>query len=158
MTGNRIKAGLVALSLALAPWLAADAVARGRGISGEEAMAVMKAMELSPELQVDGVGDPRIQFQVRGLAAFLNFYDCQAGRCGSLQLETALDLEHGTTLQTANVFNSRYRYVRLHLDDEMDPSLQYDFEMLHADHAAHLRSQVEIFSQLLAGFTEAMDF
>lgn len=158
--GNTMKARLLAATIALAvsPLLAADVSAQGRGMTGEEAMAVLRALELSPDLQVDAVGDPRIQFEIGGLAAFLNFYDCKAGRCGSLQLETALDLEHGTTLQQANAFNSRYRYVRLHLDDEMDPYLQYDFEVLHADHAAHLRSQVEIFGQLLGGFTDAMDF
>ncbi len=158
MTGNRMKAGLMAVALALAPWLAADASAQERGISGEEAMAVMRSMDLSPELQVDGVGDPRIQFRINGLAAFLNFYDCKNERCGSLQLETALDLEHGTTLQVTNAFNSRYRYVRMHLDDEMDPYLQYDFEMLYADHARHLRSQVEIFGNLLESFTDAVSF
>lgn len=146
-----------ALALVATP-LAAEVPAAGRGISGDEAVAVLRAMELSPELQVDGVGDPRVQFQIEGLHAFVNFYDCKAGRCGSLQLEAALDLEHGATLQAANLFNSRYRYVRLHLDDEMDPYLQYDFEVLHTDHAAHLRSQVEIFGQLLGSFTGAMDF
>jgi len=158
--GKMMKARLLAAGMALAasPLLAAGAAAEGRGISSDEAMAVMRSMGLSPDLQVDGVGDPRIQFELNGLTSFVNFYDCKADRCGSLQLETALDLEHGTTLQAANVFNSRYRYVRLHLDDEMDPFLQYDFEVLHADHASHLRSQVEIFGQLLGGFTDAMGF
>lgn len=153
---RKVTAGLLAplLALAVAPALADT----GRGVSGDEAMAVLEAMDLSPELLEDGAGDPKIKFLVDGLNAYMNFYDCNAGRCGSLQLEIGLDLPNGTSLQVANVFNARYRYGRVLLDDEMDPFYQYDFEVLHARHAEHIKSQVEIFSQLLGDFTQAVGF
>ena len=154
--GKTMTAGLLAALLALA---AAPAAAEGgRGVTGEEALAVLQAMELSPELRQNRAGDPQIRFVINDLNAYLNFYDCSGDRCGSLQLEVGLDLEHGTTLQVANVYNSRFRYGRVSLDDEMDPFLQYDFEVLHSDHAAHIRSQVGIFGQLLGDFTRAVDF
>lgn len=153
---HRLTAGLLAPLLALA---AAPALAdTGRGVSGAEAMAVLQAMDLEPEMLEDSVGDPMIRFQTNGLNAYLNFYDCSAGRCGSLQLEVGLDLENGTSLQVANVYNTRYRYGRMVLDDEMDPFLHYDFEVLHAEHAAQIRSQVEIFGQLLGDFTHSVGF
>jgi hypothetical protein len=153
---HRLTAGLLAPLLALA---AAPALAdTGRGVSGAEAMAVLQAMDLEPEMLEDSVGDPMIRFQTNGLNAYLNFYDCSAGRCGSLQLEVGLDLENGTSLQVANVYNTRYRYGRMVLDDEMDPFLHYDFEVLHAEHAAQIRSQVEIFGQLLGDFTRSVGF
>ena len=153
---HRLTAGLLAplLALAAAPALA-DA---GRGVSGAEAMAVLQAMELEPEMLKDGAGDPMIRFRSNGLNAYLNFYDCSGGRCGSLQLEVGLDLENGTSLQVANVYNSRYRYGRMVLDDEMDPFLHYDFEVLHGNHAAQIQSQVEIFGQLLGDFTRSVGF
>jgi hypothetical protein len=153
---EKLTAGLLA-SLMLLAWAPAQADA-GRGVTGEEAMAVLQAMELAPELKEDQVGDPLIAFRVGDLDAYMNFYDCDQGRCGSLQLQVGLDLEQGTSLQVANVYNSRYRYGRMSLDDEMDPFLSYDFEVLHADHAAHIRSQVDIFAQLLGDFTRAVDF
>ena len=153
---HRMTAGLLAPLLALAAMPAfADA---GRGVSGAEAMAVLQDMDLAPEMLEDGAGDPMIRFQLNELNAYLNFYDCNAGRCGSMQLEVGLDLEHGTTLQVANVYNSRYRYGRMALDDEMDPFLHYDFEVLHTNHAAQIRSQVEIFGQLLGDFTRSVGF
>ena len=153
---HRLTAGLLAPLLALA---AAPALAdTGRGVSGAEAMAVLQAMDLEPEMLEDSVGDPMIRFQTNGLNAYLNFYDCSGGRCGSLQLEVGLDLENGTSLQVANVYNTRYRYGRMVLDDEMDPFLHYDFEVLHAEHAAQIRSQVEIFGQLLGDFTSSVGF
>ena len=119
---------------------------------------MLQAMDLAPELRQDRAGDPQIKFVINDLNAYLNFYDCSEGRCGSLQLQVGLDLEHGTTLQVANVYNSRFRYGRVSLDDEMDPFLQYDFEVLHSDHAAQIRSQVEIFGQLLGDFTSSVGF
>ncbi|KAF1701653.1 YbjN domain-containing protein [Pseudoxanthomonas suwonensis] len=156
--GNKTNMRLLGVALALAsPLLAAEAAAER--ISGKEALAVMRSMDLSPELATDGVGDPQINFVIDGLHARLNFYDCKKdGRCGSLQLETALDLDDGTTYFVANRFNKQYRYVRMFLDEEMDPYLQYDFEVLHADAQAHLRSQVEMFRTLLVNFKDAVDF
>lgn len=153
---DKLIAGLLAplLALAAVPALADE----GRGVSGEEAMAVLRQMDLEPELLSDRAGDPMLRFTLDGVVSYLNFYDCDEGRCGSLQLEVGLDLANGTTLQVANVYNSTYRYGRMALDDEMDPFLHYDFEVLHADHAAHIRSQVEIFGQLLGDFTRAVGF
>ena len=153
---RRLTAGLLAPLLMLA---AVPAMAdQGKGVTGAEAMAVLEAMDLSPELLEDNVGDPMIRFAINDLTAYMNFYDCSAGRCGSLQLQVGLDLQNGTSLQVANVYNSRYRYARVQLDDEMDPFLHYDFEVLHSRHAAHIQSQVEIFGDLLNDFTRAVGF
>lgn len=153
------KARLLGAAFLLAsPFLAADASAER--MSGREAMAVLRSMGFSPELGTDSVGDPLIMFQISGLHSQLKFYDCKKseGRCGSMQLETAVDLEDGMGLQAANRFNRRYRYVRMYLDEEMDPYVQYDFEVLHTDAAKHLRSQVEMFGQLLESFKDYVDF
>src|SRR5690606_9513362 len=153
---DKAKTRLLGAVLVLAsPLLAAEASAER--ISGREALAVMRAMDLSPELGTDSHGDPQIEFMIEGLHARLNFYDCkkQDGRCGSLQLETALDLEDGTSLRAANEFNQKYRYVRLYLDHEMDPYLQFDFEVLHTDAKSHLESQIELYGKLLRDFKDA---
>lgn len=151
-----LTTGLLAPLLALA---AAPAHAdTGRGVTGPEAMAVFEAMELEPELTTDGAGDPMIRFRTNDLNAYLYFYDCKDARCGSLQLGVGLDLENGTSLHVANVFNTRFRYGRMLLDDEMDPFLRYDFEVLHADHEAQLRSQLALFSSLLEDFTQSVGF
>src|SRR5690606_1091921 len=147
--GNKTNMRLLGVALALAsPLLAAEAAAER--ISGKEALAVMRSMDLSPELSTDGVGDPQINFVIDGLHARLNFYDCKKdGRCGSLQQVSTIDLADGTTYFVDKRFAKQYRYVRLCVGDEMDPYLQYDFEAMHADAQAHLRSQVEMFRTLL---------
>ena len=154
MMRNLIAGLMAALVLAVMP-----AQARGgAGVSGTEVMAVLEAMELAPQLREDSYGDPLVAFELEGLNVYMNFYDCGDGRCGSLQLQVGLDLEHGTSLQVANVYNTRYRYGRVSLDDEMDPYLRYDFEVVDTEPSAHIRSQVERSGELLGSFTSAVGF
>src|SRR5690554_2569547 len=103
---DKLIAGLLAplMELAAAPTLADE----GKGVTGAEAMAVLQAMDLEPELMSDRAGDPMIRFTLDGLVSYLNFYDCSGSYCGSLQLEVGLDLANGTTLQVANVYNATY--------------------------------------------------
>lgn len=153
--GKLLLAPLFALALAAPQAATAQA---GAGMTGEDAMKVMRAMDLSPELGRDRRGDPQIMFQQNGLHCRMNFYDCRNGRCGSAQLEVGLDLESGTTLQVINVYNTTYRYGRAFLDDEMDPFLQYDFELPAARADEYLESQLDLFGRLLENFTEAVGY
>lgn len=132
--------------------------AASKGVTGPEVVAVLAQMDLEPELTTDSVGDPMVKFKINGLNAYANFYDCDNGTCGSMQLEVGIDMADGLSLQMANMLNTRYRYTRIYLDEEMDPFIQYDFEVLHTDHAEHITSQVEIYGGLLEKVTEAIDF
>ena len=44
-----------------------------------------------------------------------------------------------------------------YLDDEMDPFLEYDFEVVNTDHAPYIRSQVDLWEQILGDFIEGLD-
>ena len=46
------------------------------------------------------------------------------------------DLPEGSTFKIANDYNLGFRYARMFLDEEMDPYLQMDIEVLHTDPAA----------------------
>src|SRR5690606_38262144 len=155
LPGWRLLAALFALALA-APH-AATAQSPGT-ISGSQAVEVMAALRLSPELGRDRHGDPEIMFQQGGLTCRMNFFDCRNDRCGSLQLEVGLDLEAGTTPQVVNQYNRTYRYGRAYLDEDMDPYLLYDFELPHARVGEYLESQLGIFGTLLEHFTEAFGY
>lgn len=149
-----VLASLFALAFA-----APQAAAQSPGtISGPEAMSVMKALGLSPELGPDNFGDPQIKFQQNELDCMMSFYDCRNGRCGSLQLVVALDLVAGTTFQVINRYNRRFRYGRAYLDDEMDPFLLYDIDVPHSHVDAYLERQLGTFGRLLESLTEAVDF
>lgn len=46
----------------------------------------------------------------------------------------------------------------MYLDDERDPYLRFDFEVLHTDHAAHIASQIDMWETLLASFMTATGY
>lgn len=152
---NRI--GCVLLS-ALLWWPATGISAEGTRISGQEVVELLQEQGYRAKLSKDDDGDPLIESSMNGLKVFLYFYDCEAARCGSLQFAVALDLEDGIGDEAINDFNRKYRYGRAYLDDEKDPFLQYDFEVLHADHEAHIVSQLDIWQEVLGEFATAVGF
>lgn len=144
------------LLLAAALWPATSAAAdAGKTITGPEMVRILQDAGYRAKLDKDEDGDPRIETKMSGMNVYVSFYDCKQDRCGSLQFAVALDLADGTTLEAINDFNASYRYVRAHLDDEMDPFLRFDFEVLHTDHTAHIASQIDLWEDVLGAFLKA---
>lgn len=142
----------VAVALASAIWTPQASAQAGRGITGPEMVALLQAQGYRAKLGVDEEGDPKIDTAMSGVNATVFFYDCEDGRCGALQFRCGLDLEQGASLEVVNRFNRKYRYANAWLDDERDPFLEFDFEVLHARHAEHVGSQVELWVDLLDNF------
>jgi len=157
MTGSRnVWLGLlVAAGLA---WSGSSQAAAGKGISGPEVVSLLQEAGYRAKLSTDKDGDPKIETRMSGVNVFVTFYDCKQGRCGSLQFEVGLDLDEGSSLATVNAFNKEYRYARASLDDEMDPFLAFDFEVLHTDHTDHIVSQLDLWEDLLGEFLDATGF
>lgn len=147
--------GTAALLLVLLPL---SAFAATGGISGPEMVNVMQDEGYQAKLSADADGDPIIETRMSGITTHVLFYDCEAGRCQSLQLSVGLDLEKGTTPSVVNTFNSSFRYARAYLDNEMDPFLKFDFELPLGDQAKYVASQLDTWEQLLGEFTAATGF
>lgn len=133
---------------------AAEAAA---GITGAEMTRILQDAGYRAKLDKDDDGDPRIETRMSGVNVFVYFYDCKQDRCGSLQFAMAMDLEDGSTLEAMNRFNSSFRYVRAHLDNEMDPFLRFDFEVLHTARNEHILSQVDLWEDVLDEFLKSLD-
>lgn len=155
-TTNRCLGLLLPLALL---WPAAGVAAEAKsGVSGPEMSRIMQDEGYQAKLTTDGDGDPQIESRMDGMTTYVQFYDCEQGRCGSLQFSVGLDLENGTTAKVVNAFNKQFRYGRVYLDDEQDPFLKFDFEVVHADQARHVASQIETWELLLSEFARATGF
>ncbi len=150
-----LVAGLIAAAMLAAPAKAAD---EGRRVTGPQVAKLLQDMGYRATVGVDGEGDPKVDTAMGGVNVSVYFYDCVDGACGSLQLSIGLDLDDGTTHAVINAFNRRKRYSHAYLDDENDPFLAYDFEVLHTDFDAHVRSQVDLWESLLADFLVATGY
>ena len=151
-------AGLLLAAALQWPAAGAAAAETGSGITGAEMAGILQDAGYRAKLSTDQDGDPRIETRMSGVNVFVIFYDCKHDRCGSLQFAVALDLEEGSTLQAMNRFNAEYRYTRARLDDEMDPSLHFDFEVLHTARTAHIVSQVDLWEDILGQFLRTTGF
>ena len=149
---------LLAATLCPAAAVAATGTDAGKRITGEQAARILQDAGYKAEIGKDGAGDPMISTSMGGLNAYLYFYDCEPDGCGSLKLSVGLDLEEGTSLAVVDAFNREHRYVTAFLDEENDPFLHYDFEVLHTRHAEHITSQVAIWEDLLYAFTVAVGY
>lgn len=132
--------------------------AEGRGITGPEVVRILHDQGYRAQLDKDGEGDPLVRTGLSGLDTVVYFYDCDDGRCGSLKFSVGIDLAEGSSHAVVNGFARQYRYARTFLDDESDPFIEFDFEVLHTHHAAHLASHVAMFEQLLDAFARAVGF
>lgn len=154
---TRIKHAVMCgwLLAAAAPLMAAEP---GRGITGAEVVSILQAEGYKAKLETDSDGDPIVRTAMQGVTASVLFYDCKDGRCGSLQLRAGLDLSKGVSLETVERFNHGFRYGSAYRDDEQDPFLKYDFEVLHTQHAEHIASQLDMWDALLGEFLNHTGF
>lgn len=153
----RIKWPLAALLAAGLAQPVAAAPAEGT-ISGQEVLDVLQDEGYESTLGTDDSGDPIIRARMSDLTVFVLFYDCDGARCGSLQFLVGLDLDGDTSPAVVNRFNRDYRYAAAYLDDENDPFLKYDFEVLHTRHDKHIRSQLDIWRHMLTDFLSATGY
>jgi hypothetical protein len=151
----QIRTAILA-ALVATTW-AASAAQPARGVTAAEVARILQDAGYSAKIGKAGDGGPRIDSIMADVDVVIDFYDCEADRCGSLRFTTALDLEHGTTWQAINEFNSEYRYASAYLDEAMDPFIEYDFEVVNTDQKAYIRSQIELWVEVLGDFVEAVD-
>ena len=84
------------LSLAFLAGVAAFAPAQAGplpegGVTANEVAGVMRAMKLPVEQTTDRQGDPLILSAISGRKFGVYFYQCQGGRCGSIQFSAGFD-------------------------------------------------------------------
>ena len=102
-------------------------------ISGPELVALMQGWGYRAELGVDDYNDPMISSAASGVPFDVIFYDCNQSepkRCESLMISAGFDFEGSVELSVANDWNLNNRFGRAYVDEEGDPILELDYEML----------------------------
>ncbi len=157
------RAGLVAFGLAVLP-LSLAAVAqtppsadRVRGgmfdASDPPGLAsFMQATGYRAELSPDAQTDPVIRGRLSRTDYVIQFYECENGAfCNSIQFLAQAQRPASLTLEQANAFNARWRYVRLTLVDQQ-VRLQMDVNLDAGVTADNFEDTLDIWRQLLEIF------
>lgn len=128
-------------------------------ISGEELMALMQGWGYRAELGVDDYDDPLISSSAAGVGFDVFFYDCnqsQPKRCESLMMTTAFDFDSSVDLAIANDWNLNNRFGRAYIDEEGDPIIELDYELLGGVTPANIKQMFSYWEGTLGDFSETI--
>ena len=157
-----MKAKIIALAafamLAAGAGQAAAQQINEGGMTGPEVAAWLQKAGYKAELSKDEQGDPMISSAADGQVFKVYFYDCEAGRCKALQFSAGFDLKTPLTLEKANEWNRKNRYLKAYLDDEGDPYVQYDVNVNAGRTFAGLDDDFGVWTGTIGDFTTFIDW
>jgi hypothetical protein len=155
-----MKTALIALMAcaAMAPAASAAEMIHGDGMTGPEVVAWLQKAGYKAALSKDSGGDPMIDSASGGANFKIYFYDCKDARCKALQFSAGFNLKEPLTLEKANAWNSKHRYLKTYLDEEGDPYVQYDVNLNAGRTIEGLNDDFEIWVDMLPDFTTFIDW
>jgi hypothetical protein len=129
------------------------------GMTGPEVAAWLQKGGYKAELTKDSSDDPMINSAAEGHTFKIYFYDCnEAKRCKALQFSAGFDMKEGLTLEKANEWNRKNRYLKAYLDDDRDPYVQYDVNVNAGRTMAGLDDDFGVWTGILGEFTTFIDW
>ncbi len=155
-----MKTAIIALAAATMLGLGAaqaQVIDKG-GMTGPEAAAWLQKAGYKAELTKDEGGDPLIDSAADGHAFKVYFYDCKEGRCGALQFSAGFDRKEPLALEKANEWNRKNRYLKVYLDDDGDPYVQYDVNVNAGRTVSGLDDDFGVWTSMLGEFTTFIDW
>lgn len=136
--------------LALAAPSAAQTVPEG-GVAPQEVADWLTGLELTPQLhEVDG--EAYIQVEVDNLNWTVSFFDCEAGRCDSLQYTAGFSNET-ITPEMVNRWNLERRYLKAYFDPQGPTAVvQHDADVRPGEDIDQLRDSLLLWASILPDF------
>jgi len=155
-----MKTAMIALMVSLAMAGAANAadLINRDGMTGPEVAAWLQKAGYKAALSKDSSGDPMIDSAANGTNFKVYFYDCKAERCKAIQFSAGFNLKEPLKLEKANEWNTKNRYLKVYLDDEGDPYVQYDVNLNAGRTFEGLSDDFEIWTGMLPDFTTYIDW
>jgi hypothetical protein len=129
------------------------------GMTGAEVAAWLQKGGYKAELTKDSDDDPMINSAAEGQTFKIYFYDCNdAKRCKALQFSAGFDTKEGLKLEKANEWNRKNRYLKVYLDDDQDPYVQYDINVNAGRTMSGLDDDFGVWTGMIGDFTKFIDW
>lgn len=107
----------------------------------------------SANLSTDGVGDPMITGRMDGTRYSIMFYGCSDNRnCKTIRFSSAWATDGQYTLEDMNAWNEGYRFGKAYLDDEGDPVLEMNVNLLYGVSRRNLDDTIDWWRVALGQF------
>lgn len=121
--------------------------------------AALQRLGYKAEITKDDDGDPKINSAAAGANFGVYFYGCTGGKdCNAIQFSAGFDTDAGLDLSVANEWNRDKRYGKVYLDDERDPYIELDVNMIGGITEANFDDTVGLWDSLLADFQKHIDW
>ena len=122
-------------------------------ITGSE----LQDMGYKADLGTDSVGDPLLTSAADGAEFQIFFFECDTSvpkECGSLMFRAGYDLPNGIALETVNAWNVESRLGRAWVDEDGDPFLEMNVNVMHGVTPENLRDTIDWWIVSLTAFHE----
>ena len=147
---------LTALALGCATPAVAD-------IDGRDVPAIMNVFleeGYRVTLSRDSGGDPMLTGKIQGTPYYVYFYGCDDANanCSAVQFKAGYDLAQGLALDQVNDWNRKMRFGKVYLDEEQDPFLELDVNLLYGVSDANFADTIDWWRVVMQEFEKHIDW
>ena len=144
--------GVAALAFALCPIGAMAKDLPDGGLTIEEVASWLQNEGYKAEVTKSDDGTPEINSSSNGHDFHIYMYDCDQGRCASLQFWEGFDTKGAFNAEKMNDWNMTKRWARAYVDKENDPWVEYDVDLAPGGTYEGLKDQFGIWEDSLERF------
>lgn len=136
--------------------------ASGQLVDATDPFSIMKLIQedgYQARLETDSTGDPMITGRLGSANWSMYFYGCENNRdCNSVSLSSGFDLADGLSAESANAFNYEWRWASVELDEENDPFLRMDINLIYGVSEDNFRDSFDTWRIVLEKFVTFIDW
>ncbi len=147
----RIVAAALALAFASAPIAHARDISND-GITYDDVVAWLKAKGQNATITQDARNNKIVSTDIGGVKFGIYFFDCNNGKCGSLQFAAGFQRNNKTVLQRVNEWNRTKRWGRVYLDDSNGIWVEMDNDLTPGGTYEILDDEYATWKKVVEGF------
>lgn len=111
------------------------------------------------KLEATKSGRPVLRSSSSGKEWSIIFYGCNDGQsCTSLQFYTSYDLDNSISLEKINEYQKGSRFVKIWLDDELDPIVELDINLYGGVTKENILDWLGLWEASISKFEKFIDF
>ena len=122
------------------------------GFTTDDVVAWLQSDGHQSELVPDKDGTSHVRFAIGGARVGIYMFDCNSGRCGSIQFSAGFATHGSFNVARMNEWNRDKRWCRGYFDSVNDPWVEYDIDLTPGGTYELLNDEFAIYRKMLGDF------
>ncbi|MCB1335440.1 MAG: YbjN domain-containing protein [Roseivivax sp.] len=132
-------------------------------IDGSDVAAIISVFQQEGYMvtqTTDSEGDPLLQGKIEGTPYSVYFYGCDDAHanCSAVQFKAGYDMQMGLSDYQVNTWNKEKRFGKVFLDDEKDPFLELDVNLLHGVSEGNFADTIDWWRVVMSEFEKYINW